>query len=228
MKCQIPESEKDDSGCVPFHVFVMSTRDCEIEAGSCFYLGSVPVDKHGHPVDDGVGSGDCVHDKKMETVVMSDGNETSAVTSSTPAPETGATTLTETIGVAPTAAAEIKQLMPADGNATGVTVALAVVSVAGGGAAFKLYQNLSRQKHEQRMKELDQKNDGHEQCAAQRVALEAKVSALETRLAEAEKAEPRQLELPFDVDELEDRLARIEKSLPEPAVKKTGGRKKKT
>lgn len=227
MKCRIPSTDADASGCVPFDVFVMSTRGCEVEAGSCFYLGATPVDKHGHPVDDDGGSGDCVHDKKMETVVMSDGNETASTTSSTPVPETGATTLTETVGVAPTAVADIKQLMPADGNATGVTVALAVVSVAGGGAAFKLYQNLSRQKHEQRMKELDQKNDGHEQCAVQRAALESKVAAMETRLAEAEKSGAKQLELPFDADELEDRLARIEKSM-EPEAPKKPGRKKKT
>ena len=125
-----------------------------------------------------------------------------------------ATALTETVGVPPTAVAEIKQLIPADGNANGVTVALALVSVAGGGAAFKLYQNMSKNKHEQRMKELEQKQDGHEQCAAQRLAQDARIQALEARIQELQSRPVPEPELPdVDFDDMRDRLTELEKAL---------------
>ena len=156
--------------------------------------------------------------------------------------------LTEVPGVPLNATEDIKALMPKDGSGGSmITVMLALVAVGGGGAAWKFYQTFAKQKHEQKMKELElqaetqqkQNDDKHEKCAVERVALEAKVSALEARLAEAEKAAKDaaaaaeaaskgggEIELPFDADELQDRLAKLEKALA-PAAKRKPGRPKK-
>lgn len=131
-----------------------------------------------------------------------------------------------------TAVAELQALLPKDGSSgTGVTVMLALVAVGGGGAAWKFYQSFAKQKHEERMKELEikaqkvenQNNDDHAKCdlarANDRAAWEAKVAALEARLAESEKRAP---SLSFDSDDLEERLAQIES-----ALKKAPSEKKK-
>ena len=138
-----------------------------------------------------------------------------------------------------TAVAEIQALLPKDGSGgTGVTVLLTLIAVGGGGAAWKFYQSFAKQKHEQRMKELEIKEKkielqddrgDHKTCelarANDRAAWEAKVAALEARLADAEKraAEkpaPELPELPFDPDELQQRLAELEKALKKDTSKK--------
>jgi hypothetical protein len=143
---------------------------------------------------------------------------------------------------ATTAVAEIQALLPRDGSGgTGVTVLLTLIAVGGGGAAWKFYQSFAKQKHEQRMKELeikekkielqDDKGD-HKACeaarAADKVALEAKIASLEARLADAEKKPAPELpELPFDAEEVEQRIAELEKALKKaPSEKKPKKAKK--
>ena len=135
-------------------------------------------------------------------------------------PIVGATTAT--VGVPDNAIAEVKSLMPADGNANMITVALAVVGVAGGGAAIKLYQSMSKNKHDEAMKKLEieqqrseKQDDQHQACNASRVALEARVVALTAKVDEmSSKSSGSSFDLgEFDPEEIEERLKKIEESL---------------
>ena len=145
-----------------------------------------------------------------------------AVTTATLPPVVGQ--MTATMGVPENAIAEVKSLVPADGNANVITVALAVVGVAGGGAAIKLYQNMVKSKHDQKMKELEieerrteKQDDKHQACAAERVALEAKIVALTAKVEEVLTRQPStgsSFDLgDFDPEELEERLKKIEAAL---------------
>ena len=103
--------------------------------------------------------------------------------------------LSEHVGVPDTAISEIKQLVPASGDAGVTTVLLAAIGVAGGGAAWKFYSQHSKNKHNERMKELElqassqqqKQDDDHTKCSVERAALEVKVVALESRLVDAER-----------------------------------------
>lgn len=260
---------RDPAGCYPVEA-LLRYGGCTIEANTCFTLGIIPVDKHGHPVpSDDPAYAECVHDTKPlarwrpkltkklmrkdmdETIDLADAGTSALapVASAAPAAPAAHTALTEVPGMPLNATEDIKALLPKDGSGGSmITVMLAVVAVGGGGAAWKFYQNFAKQKHEEKMKALEiqaeaqqnkKEDDKHEKCAAERVALEAKVSSLEARLAEAEKvakdaAEAAQaaakgsgdIELPFDADDLQDRLAKLEKALA-PAPKRKPGRPKK-
>lgn len=159
--------------------------------------------------------------------------------------DSGEVALTEAPGMPLNATEDILALMPKDGSGGSmITVILALVAVGGGGAAWKFYQTFAKQKHEQKMKELElqaeansnkKDDDKHEKCAAERVALEAKLSALAGRLADAEKmakdaadaaaskSEP--LDVSFDADDMQERLAKLEKAMA--AAKRAPGRPKK-
>ncbi len=63
--------------------------------------------------------------------------------------------MTASVGVPDNAIAEVRSLVPTDGNASVITVALAVVGVAGGGAAIKLYRDMVKSKHDEKMKALE-------------------------------------------------------------------------
>jgi DNA-binding transcriptional MerR regulator len=235
--CRWPDAERDAQGCLPIS-FLFQSQDCLVPTGACFAVTFAPVDSRGHvvagddvghecrhqtPASENVRKKEKVMSEQREPRVVVEESSTTVTMLPTPGNTNVATTISETIGAPPTAVADIKQLIPADGNANGVTVALALVSVAGGGAAFKLYQNMSKNKHEQRMKELDQKQDGHEQCAAQRLALDAKVQALEARIQELQSRPTPEPELPdVDFDDMRDRLAELEKALKPKTRKKTG------
>lgn len=131
--------------------------------------------------------------------------------------------MTASVGVPENAIAEVKSLVPADGNANIITVALAVVGVAGGGAAIKLYHNMVKSKHDQEMKRLEieekrseKQDDQHQQCNVARAALEAKIAALTTRIEDlsVRKSDGPSLDLgDFDPEELEERLKKIEAAL---------------
>lgn len=141
-----------------------------------------------------------------------------AVPTVTMPPIAGVTTAT--VGVPDNAIAEVKSLIPAGGDANMVTVALAVVGVAGGGAAWKFYQSHSKNKHEEAMKKLDieqqrseKQDDQHQQCNASRIALEAKVAALEAKV-EKMPSSGSSFDLgDFDPEELEERLKKLEAAL---------------
>lgn len=136
---------------------------------------------------------------------------------------------TELAPQAHTAVNELAGLLPKDGTGgNAITVLLALIAVAGGGAGWKFYQSFAKQKHEQRMKELELKekrlelqDDKHEHkaCeaarAADRQAFEAKIGEMAARLAEIEKAKS-SFELPLDPDEINqlgERLEKLEKAL---------------
>lgn len=131
---------------------------------------------------------------------------------------------TATVGISDNAISEVKSLVPADGNANMITVALAVVGVAGGGAAIKLYQNMVKSKHDEAMKRLeieqqrsDKQDDQHQACNAARAALEARVATLSAKVEEL-AAKPTSSGSSFDLgefdpEEIEQRLKKIEESL---------------
>ena len=140
-----------------------------------------------------------------------------AMTASVP-PSPGATTTT--VGVPENALAEVQALVPAGQQASGMTVLLAVVGVAGGGAAVKFYRDFAKNKHEQAMKKLEieqqrseKQEDQHSQCNAARAVLEAKVVALEAKVMELGKPREGGLDLDFDADDLKSRLDKLEKAL---------------
>jgi hypothetical protein len=149
-----------------------------------------------------------------------------AVPTVTMPPIVGVTTAT--VGVPENAIAEVKSLIPAGGDANMVTVALAVVGVAGGGAAWKFYQSHSKNKHEEAMKKLEieqqrseKQDDQHQACNASRMALEAKVAALSAQV-EKMTSTGSSFDLgDFDPSEIEHRLKKIEAALkPAPKGKK--------
>lgn len=252
LPCSWQDYPRDAHGCLPIKA-LLTADNCIIGPGVCFSLEAAPMDNHGHPVpSDDPKYATCIHDadlpgskaavpRNKKRNKMNDAPETAATIVPEAQDPHETVALTEVPGLPLNATEDIKALMPKDGSGGSmVTVALAVVAVGGGGAAWKFYQNFAKQKHEQRMKELElqaesqqnKKDDSHEKCTAERLALELKVSSLETRLASAEKAmtEAAQakggdIELPFDADELQERLAKLEK-LMTPEKKKPGRPKK--
>jgi len=156
--------------------------------------------------------------------------------------------LSEHVSVPDTAISEIKQLVPANGDAGVSTVLLAAIGVAGGGAAWKFYSQHSKNKHNERMKELElqaasqqqKQDDDHTKCSVERAALEVKVVALESRLADAERraadaaasaekaVQAASKEAPFSLDDLDgvrEKIAELEKRLVEAPVKKPSRKK---
>lgn len=74
--------------------------------------------------------------------------------------------------------------IPKDPSAMGVV--MAAVAVAGGGTAWKFYNDWSKRKHEENMAKIENeksKSDDHSQCTASRAALELKVTGLESALS---------------------------------------------
>jgi len=136
---------------------------------------------------------------------------------------------TASVGVADNAISEVKSLIPASGDASMVTVALAVVGVAGGGAAWKFYQSHSKNKHEEAMKRLEieeqrsqKQDDQHQACNASRMALEAKVATLTAKVEEmSSKSSGSSFDLgEFDPEEIEERLKKLEESLKQKAKRR--------
>lgn len=144
-------------------------------------------------------------------------SETTALESATP--------IQASVGVADNALEQMKSLVPDGQQAGGMTVLLALVGVAGGGAAFKLYRDFAKNKHEQAMKMLeieqqraDKSDEQHKSCAVERASIEARVTALQSRLeeiaAKAEKAISSSSSLPLaDFEEIEQRVANLEGSM---------------
>lgn len=193
---------KDPGGCYPLSAFVaLANRDCDVPEGVCFSTPIVPLDDHGHPSKDDLPSSfSCQHSTATATVpVMADEQLPPATQDYVAVPSDNAL-------------ADIQKLVPAGGDASLNTVLLAAIGVAGGGAAWKFYNDYSKRKHEERMKKIEQSEDSHQKCSAERAALEAKISTLEARFAEAERRPlPGLPELPFDPDDFRQRLEKLEK-----------------
>lgn len=124
-----------------------------------------------------------------------------------------------------TAAQEIAGLAPQTG-ASGVTVVLAAIAVLGGGAGWKFYSQWAKQRHEERMAEIErgpQMNDeNRKRCDAHanasQMAIDAvsqRVSALETRVTACESNAAKMSDgLTVGIGEdVSDRLTRVEKAL---------------
>jgi uncharacterized protein HemX len=135
-----------------------------------------------------------------------------------------------------TAAHEVAGLMPA-GGANGITVVLAAIAVLGGGAGWKFYSQWAKQKHEERMAEIERgvrtDDEGKKRCEAHanasQMAVDAvsqRVSALESRVSACESKTAKigdgvTLGVGDDVDE---RLSKIEKALKVAKRRATTGR----
>lgn len=65
---------------------------------------------------------------------------------------------------------------------TGLGVVMAVVAVAGGGTAWKFYNDHSKRKHEQEMARIEKSDNSHKACSAVQASLESKVASLEAAL----------------------------------------------
>lgn len=96
---------------------------------------------------------------------------------------------------------------------TGLGVVMAVVAVAGGGTAWKFYNDHSKRKHEQEMARIEKSDSSHKACGAVQAALEAKVSSLEAALNDV-RTRNQELQLKAsngaDVNELVERLEALE------------------
>lgn len=149
-----------------------------------------------------------------------------------PAVDSPASELVASVGVPQTAMSEINSIVGKD--VSSAQVVMAVVAVAGGGAAIKVYQSLIKgrsakleQQHELEMRKLElqaqaqqgqqqqQNNDQHQACTASRLALEARLTAAEAKLAAVESRASKGgglgIELDgFDPEELEERVKKLE------------------
>lgn len=236
--------EADGQGCLPVSALTSVGRDCSFPVGTCFVLHYDRVDEHGHVVDsDDPAAFKCLHHPKEKTMsktpaaptakedlvdaalahdeaapdadLAPDAAEEPPPPLPAPAPAPLAhKTVVEVPSGPPTAINEVKALVGSDGGSM-ITVLLAAIGVLGGGAGWKFYQSFAKQRHEEKMKQLEieatrvekveavnaeraadlaeaqraeKKDDNHQKCSAERLALESKVTALESRLAEAEKA----------------------------------------
>ena len=118
-----------------------------------------------------------------------------------------------------TAAGELNGIVEAAGGDSFLAIALALIAVVGGGAAFKLYTKLADQRHEREMAKLQAGAGGSDgqgahavSCDTERQQLGARVSALENDLKTLKRGLP---EFPDDVDleGLEARLRKAERAI---------------
>jgi hypothetical protein len=159
-----------------------------------------------------------------------------ALPAPTPAPE-APLTVPEAPAVAPnpvaqtlvpdptTAASEIQGLVGAAGGNSALALGLAVVAVAGGGAAWKFYSQQTKQSHELKMKELEMKSQTPSQspppCILKHGELDARLAAVEMKAdAAAKSAKSAGLPVGFDADEIEERIEKLEKAAAAAAKKK--------
>lgn len=117
-----------------------------------------------------------------------------------------------------TSAGELQGFSVGDNPLAGV--ALAALAVLGGGAAWKFYQKISEQKHEQAMKkmELDAANAGMNgaqppPCQAAQIKVEQELASLRSQLAEIEKKTSLNVSSGGpSAEELENRIKKLEKA----------------
>lgn len=123
-----------------------------------------------------------------------------------------------------TAAHEIAGIANQAGGANGLTVALAAIAVLGGGAGWKFYSQWAKQKHEERMAEIERgpRNDddnrkrceGHAQESRVAVAnVESKLDALTNRVNALEASKNEGSASIALGDDFGDRVTKLEKAL---------------
>lgn len=123
-----------------------------------------------------------------------------------------------------TAAHEIAGIANQAGGANGLSVALAAIAVLGGGAGWKFYSQWAKQKHEERMAEIERgprtddesrkRCDGHAQESRLAVAnVEAKLDSFARRL-DALEASKQEISSSMTLgDNVEERVSKLEKAL---------------
>ena len=135
----------------------------------------------------------------------------------------------EAVTSVPDAPFDLNQVIQSTGGGAGVAVVLAIVAVAGGGAAWKFYKQFAEQKHEQTMKKLElqaqaQGLNGAQPppCAAQNTVIEGRLAAMEAKLATVEKKSA-SFSADFDAEEIEERVLKLEKKVKTLSAKSAKG-----
>lgn len=219
--CVFSEEIKDSQGCVPISaMFSAEAKNCAVRDSVCFYFPyTASVDKP-KPVKkrhtkEKARKGEPMDNEHIEQPAEHQPAEHQAAPSAPVAAHE----------VAVTATKEIAPLLDKATDFNGVLVAL--IAVAGGGAAWKFYSQFSKNKHEENMEKLriqseQQKNNDHAQCDAKHMALSAKVEELSAKLSAAEEKmaqPPAPPEMDLDLGDMNDRLEKLEKSLKQVKAK---------
>lgn len=235
--CKITDDMRDANGCFPMSVFG-SLGECRVEIPEgerlCFSTAMQIQDKHGHVVDgdhDPEAKHGCDHRETKEWKAEHRGHkenkmeeqkpaETTDSVSITPPPAPAVTTSTVSVDAA---VAQTKDLLGKDAGPGILIAGAAALAVVG--AAIKIVPSYLKGKQELEAKRIEaeqarseKQDDNHQKCSAERMMLESKVAALQSKLdiveAKAEKAGSASLNMDgFDPEELEERLAKIEKAL---------------
>jgi uncharacterized protein HemX len=107
--------------------------------------------------------------------------------------------------------------------------ALAALAVVGGGAGWRFWTKMSEQKHEQKMKELELQAQAQglggaqpPPCQVKQAEVDAKLAALEARVAKAERTSLA-LGDDFDPEDIQKRIVLLERSMKRMGVKPTAG-----
>jgi len=106
--------------------------------------------------------------------------------------------------------------------------ALAALAVVGGGAGFKLWTKMSEQKHEQKLKEMELQGQAQglngaqpPPCQTKQAETDAKLAALEGRVAKAERTSLAMGD-DFDPEDIQKRLVLLERAMKRIGVKAGG------
>lgn len=123
-----------------------------------------------------------------------------------------------------TAAHELAGIANQASGANGLTVALAAIAVLGGGAGWKFYSQWAKQKHEERMAEIERgpRNDdeGRKRCEGHAIESRAAVERIEAKLdsfarrLDALEASKQQISASMALgDDVDERICKLEKAL---------------
>ena len=198
------------------------SEDCVIERGARIILFYDDVAREGS-VDGGsgegsatltvsIGSGQDIPHKTTTEIVM---EETAVHGSGAAAPSAAQPIASVEHPVA--LPLDVNALVGATGGSGGIAVLLALIAVLFGAAGWKFWTKISEQHHELKMKELEMKaasntDKSPQQCTTVHAALEARIAALESKVAVVEKS-ALSLGDSFDPDAFDKRMDKIEKQL---------------
>lgn len=191
--CEWPKEIEDSSGCISLTYMIKNLNDCELPSDRkvCFSTKISPVNAKGEVVANEFEPPPRKVHKMDKTESLPNDPIMLADATMTPPPMLGATTTTAaTVAVPDNAIAEIKALIPADGNVSGGTVAMALVGLAGSGAVIKLVKSALDAKQEREMKRLEieeqkqeqPEEDDHGSCELQRAELAARIEVMTAKI----------------------------------------------